>query len=116
MAADKLFILYSNKKLVKGVFWCTDDEYAIGFWKFPKLKMADPIQRPKCFLFYVLKKNSTRGFLGALFTIFVSNFCHLKIKNAGPSMAADELFILYSDEKLVKGFLGALITNLSSDF
>ena len=52
MAADKLLALYSDEKLVKGVSWCTYHEYAIGFWKFWKLKMAVPIWRPKYFFLY----------------------------------------------------------------
>ena len=43
MAAKILFILYADEKLVKGVSWGADHESAIGFWKFQKLKMADPI-------------------------------------------------------------------------
>ena len=74
MTAKIIFNSYADEKLVKGVFWGADHESAIGFWKFRKLKMADPIWRPKYFLIHMLMKNWSRGFLGALITNMLSDF------------------------------------------
>ena len=36
MAAEKLFMLYPNEKLFKGVFGDADHESVLRFWKFKK--------------------------------------------------------------------------------
>ena len=43
MAAKILFNLNAAEKLIKRFSWGADHESAIGFWKFRKLKMVDPI-------------------------------------------------------------------------
>ena len=78
MAAKILFISYPDEKLVEGVSWGPDHAYAVGFLKFREFKMADPIWRPKYFLFYILMKNLSRGFLGALITNMLSDFVNFE--------------------------------------
>ena len=74
MAAGKLFILYLDEKLDKEVFGVTDHESAIGFWKFKKSKIADPIWWPEYFLFYFPMKYWLKGFVEALIENLLSDF------------------------------------------
>ena len=53
MASGKLVILYPHVEADNGVYWIADYEFVVGFQKFCKSKMADPIWRSKnCFILY----------------------------------------------------------------
>ena len=70
----KYFFLYPDGKFDKGVSCAALHESCIEFLSFQKLKMADPTWRLKYFLFYMLMRNWSRGFLGALITNLLSDF------------------------------------------
>ena len=74
MAAKILFILYPDEKFDKGFSWGADHKSGIEFLLFQKLKMADPTWWPKYFLFHMLMRNWSRGFLGAVITNLLSDF------------------------------------------
>ena len=73
MAAGELFILHSDKKLVKGVFGGADHESATTFWKFEKFKMVDQIWRSENFSCNIPMKNWVKG-IETLITNFLSDF------------------------------------------
>ena len=70
----KYFFLYPDGKNDKGVSWGADHESGIKVLSFQKLKMVDPIWPPMNCLFYILMKNWSRGFFGALIPNRSSDF------------------------------------------
>ena len=116
MAADELFILYSDEKLAKGVSWCTDHESVIVFWKFSKLKMADPIQRPKYFFSYPDGKLDKWVSWGADHESGIEFLPFQKLKMVDLIWLPINCLFYILMKNWSRGFLGALITNLSSNF
>ena len=72
--AAKILFLYPDGKFDKGVSWGADHESGIEFMPFQKLKIVIPIWPPINCQLYILMKNWSKEFLGALITNLSSDF------------------------------------------